>query len=97
MSQILTFQLSDPFSDYDALRCAAYYYAVSAGETGVCLVLVSAGDDPAQISVVANIPAREASVVLPLPVWELDYPWGGGPALSGDARARARSDHGYPI
>ena len=86
MSRILSLQTDGPFPDYDALRCAAYRFAKESGETGVSLVLVSAGEAP-PVSVVANAPAGEASVVLPLPEWERDYPWGTAYAFPGGVYA----------
>ena len=68
MSQILTVEFpSDNLRyDGDAMRRAAYLHAIQAGETGVCLVLVQRhGYDP--IQVVVHVPAKEASIVLPLP------------------------------
>ena len=68
MSQILTVEV--PFVgqryDGDSMRRDAYTRALGAGETGVCLVLVKRQDyDP--IQVVVHVPAKEASIVLPLP------------------------------
>ena len=68
MSQILTVKVPSGNLRYDgdSMRRAAYTRALSAGETGVCLVLVERQDyDP--IQVVVNVKAKEASIVLPLP------------------------------
>lgn len=74
MSEILTFRPSEPLPDYDALRCAAFAHAVAAGESGVCLVLVETSGET--VSVVANVSAGEASVVLPLPKEIREESWG---------------------
>jgi hypothetical protein len=68
MSQILTVEVPSAGQRYDgdSMRRAAYTRALSAGVTGVCLVLVERQDyDP--IQVVVHVPAKEASIVLPLP------------------------------
>ena len=68
VSQILTVEVPSAGQRYggDSMRRAAYTRALGEGETGVCLVLVERQDyDP--IQVVVHVPAKEASIVLPLP------------------------------
>lgn len=85
VSQILTVKVpSDNLRyDGDSMRRAAYTRALSAGETGVCLVLVERQDyDP--IQVVVHVPAKEASIVLPLPSEMKAFDFGTAFAFPGE-------------
>lgn len=77
VSQILSVKV--PASDHryhgDSLRLAAFQQTVDAGETGVCLVLVERAD-AAPIQVVVNAAAREASIVLPVPMETRPFSFG---------------------
>lgn len=84
MSQILSFQfVSDDGTNFaDQIRCAAFDFAKSAGETGVCLILVSGTNTDESVPVVANLGAKEASIVLPLFDWVKDDSFGTAFGLS---------------
>ena len=85
MSQILTVKVPSGNLRYDgdSMRRAAYTRALSAGETGVCLVLVERQDyDP--IQVVVHVPAKEASIVLPLPSEMKAFDFGTAFAFPGE-------------
>ena len=85
VSQILTVKVPSDSQRYDgdSMRRAAYARALSAGETGVCLVLVERQDyDP--IQVVVHVPAKEASIVLPLPSEMKAFDFGTAFAFPGE-------------
>ena len=84
MSQILSFPYlpegNNPYADQ--IRCNAFDYAKNTGESGVCLILVTLQDTGKTVQVVANLSAKEASIVLPLFDWEKDYSFGTAFGLS---------------
>lgn len=84
MSQILFVSAPEGY-DSDALRRAAYDCAVSAGETGVCLVQASTPSMSSPAQVVVNIAAKEASIVLALPTEERETDFGPVYVFRGDA------------